>query len=248
MCGRFSLTVPLQAVREHFSARPEPLGGAPEPMTIDRNRYNVRPTEWIWAVARGDDGARIVSPMRWGFLPHWAKALTASAPLINARSETIAEKPAFAKSVRERRCLVPADGFYEWRTVETGAKKPVKEPHWISAPTTPLLAFAGVWRVWRGPNGEDVPSVAIVTAAATGPIAALHERTPVPIAPEAYGLWLGEEGHGAARLMRAPDAAFFVHHPVSSLINKGGRMAPDGPELRAPVDPASDAPPPGALL
>lgn len=265
MCGRFALTLPRTAVRAHFKAEDWPAlpGLDATAAAIDHPRYNIRPTEDVLVVAlapdadgRGD-AARRLRPMRWGFLPHWQKTLTASAPLINARSETIAEKPAFKRACRERRCLIPADGFYEWRgadgsaglspanksAVETrAAKASARTPYWIAPAAGGPLAFAGVWQEWRGIDAKGASvacaSVAIVTCAANSRMRALHERLPVAIPPEAYGLWLGEEGHGAAALMRAPAEDFYAFHPVSERINRGGRQAPDDPELTRPVDPA----------
>lgn len=253
MCGRFALTLPALAMRSLFEARDAVAeaaalgspGGDP-----DRPRYNIRPTEAVLTVFRDEDGVRALGAFRWGLLPHWAKTLRDGPPLINARGESVAEKPAFKSSFQSRRCLVPADGFYEWRTREgAGPKgKPLKEPHWIhprgrNAP----LVFAGVWRVWRGPNGEAIPSVALVTTAANATMAALHERLPVTLeTPEAQALWLGETGDAAAAaaLIRAPAEDFYAHHPVSDRINKGGAAAPDDADLIAPVAPSAPQEPP----
>lgn len=245
MCGRFALTLPKEAAIRLFKAVDALAPDAPAPP-----RYNIRPTERVWVVARGaeagvEDGAagrvedavsgRVLTVMRWGFVPHWAKAINDGPLLINARSETIADKPAFAKSARERRCLIPADGFYEWRA-EAGRGK---EPHWIFPREGGPIAFGGVWRTWRGLDkaGAEtvVDTVAIVTTAANRAMAPLHERLPLVVAPEHFGLWLGEEGKGAARLMTPPDEAFYGHHAVSTRINKGGRAAPDDPGLIEPA-------------
>lgn len=237
MCGRFALTLPQTAVREHFQASLWP-GFEREAEAIDRARYNIRPTETVPVCALDEAGDRRVRPMRWGFLPHWWKSPTESKPLINARSETIAEKPAFKKACRERRCLVPADGFYEWTTDEGSGPRPSKTPHWIQPAAGGVMAFAGVWREWRsGAEAAPIASVAIVTCAANDALRPLHHRLPVVIAPEDYALWLGEAGHGAATLMRAPAEDYYAHHAVSRAINKGGAAAPDGPEL---IQPASN--------
>ena len=141
--------------------------------------------------------------MRWGFLPHWYKTPTDGPLLINARAETIAEKPAFRAACRERRCLIPATGFYEWTKDSEGKRLP-----WYIYPTEgEILAFAGVWQVWeRG----DTPFVtcAIVTTGANAPMSAIHHRMPVILGGDDWALWLGEEGKGAATLMTsAPDEA-----------------------------------------
>lgn len=241
MCGRFALTLPRQAVVRLFSAQ-DRLGGGAE----DRPRHNIRPTQQIWVCARqdmGDGPVRILTAMRWGFVPHWSKTPNDGPLLINARAETIADKPAFQTSARERRCLVPADGFYEWRAAAGRGK----EPHWVASAKGAPLVFAGVWRTFtHRPEGADadvsINTAAIVTCAANDHMAPLHERLPVVIAPEHFGLWLGEEGKGAARLMKAPPDDFYHHHMVSTRLNQGGAAAPDDPGLRepAPLDQAAE--------
>lgn len=238
MCGRFALTLPKDAMLGLFEAR-DALG---QDEALARPRYNIRPTERILAVAL-DEGERALSAFRWGFLPRWAKSLRDGPPLINARSETIAAKPAFKTSFAGRRCLVPADGFYEWTTEGTGPKgRPLKQPHWIRPSHGEPLVFAGVWRVWRGADGEEIPSLAIVTTAANTAMAALHERLPLRLAPEDFAVWLGEEADcdAAAALMRPPAETYFAHHPVSPRIGKGGRDAPDDPALIEPFVPDRD--------
>lgn len=253
MCGRFALTLPKDAVRDFFRRRDGVLArdgllGDPDGAEASAPpRYNIRPTQPIWVVAAdaaADGGAaapgRVLSAMRWGFIPHWARAPNDGPLLINARSETLLDKPAFKKAALERRCLIPADGFFEWRASAGRGK----EPHWIYPAKGGPIAFAGVWRVWRGltPEGGEIeiPSVAIVTCAANAVLAPLHERAPVVVAPEHFGLWLGEEGKGASLLMAAADDDFFRHHAVSRRINKGGAAAPDDAGLIAPAPAASE--------
>jgi putative SOS response-associated peptidase YedK len=219
MCGRFALTTPQSAVAEHFAATPR--DGLPE-----TPRYNICPTQPV-GVVRLDDGARVLEPMRWGFVPPWAKALDAGPLLINARSETIAEKPTFRAAARKTRCLIPASGFYEWARSESG-----KDPWWVHPAAGDLIAYAGVWSEWAGPDGP-LRSCAIVTCPANGPLSTVHHRMPVVIHPEGYGLWLGEEGHGAATLMKPAADDFFAMHRVSRAVN-GARD--DRPELMAPLE------------
>lgn len=233
MCGRFALTLPQDAVRAHFEADLWPGVEA-----LDIARYNIRPTQQVAVVARDPEQGRVLRPMRWGFVPHWAKGLNDGPLLINARGESIAEKPAFRAACRERRCLIPADGFYEWRAAAGRGK----EPYWISPADGEPLAFAGVWQLWRDLEGEEIATVAVVTCAANEALAPLHERLPVRIAPEDYALWLGEAGKGASALMRAPAEDYWAFQPVSRAINKGGRDAPDGPELIAPAEIVEDPP------
>jgi putative SOS response-associated peptidase YedK len=170
----------------------------------DAPRPNVSPTEAIPAVVATPEGRAIV-PMRWGFLPSWYKAPNDGPLLINARAESIAEKPAFREAARERRCLIPANGFYEWK----GAKG-AKTPFVIRPRDGGLVAFAGVWQDWGHGEGRG-PTCAIVTTDANRPCAEVHDRMPVVIAPTDFALWLGEAGRGAALLMRpAPDDALVV--------------------------------------
>jgi putative SOS response-associated peptidase YedK len=198
MCGRYMITSPFEAMAGLFDAT------LAEGLGPDAPRPNVSPTQTVPVVVPGPDG-RLIVPMRWGFLPHWYREPGAGPLLINARAETIAEKPAFRAAVRERRCLVPADGFYEW-TGEKGRKV----PHVIRPAAGGLIAFAGIWQDW-GRDAARGPTMAIVTCAANDRLAAVHDRMPVVIAPGDFALWLGEEGPGAAALMRpAPEEALMV--------------------------------------
>jgi putative SOS response-associated peptidase YedK len=162
-------------------------------------RPNVSPTRPVpVVVSRG--GERVIEPMRWGLLPAWYRTPNGGPLLINARAEGITEKPAFREAVRERRCLIPADGFYEWQ-----GQKAAKVPHVIRRRGGGMIAFAGLWQLWRG--GEaPLATCAIVTCPANAVLAPIHDRMPVLIEPPDHALWLGEAGHGAARLMApAPD-------------------------------------------
>lgn len=193
MCGRYMITSSFEAMARLFEAELGELGS-------EEVRPNVSPTQPV-PVVTSTDGARSIELMRWGFIPHWYKSPTAGPLLINARAEKIAERPAFKEAIRTNRCLLPADGFYEWQG-EKGARVP-----WVIRPEGGgMIALAGVWRTWRGPNGL-VPSVAIVTCPANDRLRPIHERMPVVIRPQDFGLWLGEEGLGAVRLLEpAPDA------------------------------------------
>ena len=188
--------------------------------------YNVCPTNQVHTVT-SENGTRRLRPMRWGFIPQWYKTPSDGPLLINARAETIAEKPAFRAACRERRCLIPASGFYEWTKDEGGNRLP-----WYIYPTEgELLAFAGVWQVWdRG--GEAITSCAIVTTAANTAMSAIHHRMPVIVSELDWAKWLGEEGHGAATLMKAPPEDALVHHRVDTAVNSN-RAA--GAELIEPI-------------
>lgn len=220
MCGRFALTLPTDAVAGWF-------GATEITAQWEQPHYNICPTQDI-PVAVLHDGARHLVPMRWGFLPKWYKSPTDGPLLINARAETIAEKPAFRDAVRSRRCLIPADGFYEWHR----EKGKGKEPWYIYAAKDPLMAFAGIWQVWSGPDGARSVTCAMVTTDAGADIAEVHHREPVTVTPENFGLWLGEEGKGAATLMRSADPAYFARHRVGVEVNSGRA---EGPQLREPL-------------
>ncbi len=219
MCGRFSLTLPSDAMARLFDAAPaNDLPHVPN--------FNICPTNAVHVVAGGEAGRRLI-PMRWGFLPHWYKSPTDGPLLINARAETVAEKPAFRAACRERRCLIPATGFYEWTKDEDGSRLPWYIRHADDSP----IAFAGIWQDWQ--QGDDrLTTCAIVTAGADGPMRDIHHRMPLAIAPDDWPLWLGEAGHGAAVLMRDPDGAQFSFHRVGTAVNSNRAS---GPELIEPI-------------
>lgn len=185
------ITSSFEAMAQLFEAEVAALGP-------DEPRRNVSPTEPVPVVV-SVEGERHILPMRWGFIPQWYKAPSGGPLLINARSEQIAGRPAFKDAVRTHRCLLPADGFYEWQ-----GEKGARTPHVIRPANGGIIAFAGLWREWRGAAGT-IPSVAIITCAANDALRPIHERMPVLIRPADFGLWLGEEGIGAARLL-APSA------------------------------------------
>ncbi len=219
MCGRFAITLPNDAMAQLFAA-------APANDLPDVPNYNVCPTTQVHVVRGGDVGRQLVS-MRWGFLPHWYKATDGGPLLINARAETIAEKPAFRAACRQRRCLIPVTGFYEWTKDEEGTRWP-----WYIHADAPL-ALAGIWQSWEG---EETPfdTCAIVTTGANGTMSAIHHRMPVVISHEDWGLWLGEKGHGAATLMQAAPDDLLRFHQVDRAVNSNRAH---GPELIEPIDP-----------
>ncbi|ATX65213.1 SOS response-associated peptidase [Roseinatronobacter bogoriensis] len=220
MCGRFAITLPDAAMARAFQAQPaNDLPPVP--------RFNICPTQPVATVV-SRDGARHLGPMRWGFLPHWYKTETDGPLLINARAETIANKPAFADAARTRRCLIPATGFYEWTKGADGARLP-----WYIRPAQgDLLAFAGIWQVWEQGDRRLV-TCAIVTCAANSQMAKLHHRMPVILSQADWPLWLGEAGHGAATLMRAAPDDTLEAHRVSPAVNSNRA---EGAELIEPLD------------
>ncbi len=206
MCGRFALTLPPEAMAQLFAAVP----GNDLP---DVPNYNICPTNAVHTVT-SEDSKRRLRAMRWGFLPYWYKTPTDGPLLINARSETIADKPAFRKAARERRCLIPATGFYEWTKDAEGKRLP-----WYIAPTEgSLLAFAGVWQDWTK-GDEAFTTCAIVTTAANPRMQAIHHRMPVILTQDDWPLWLGEAGHGAATLMKAAPEEALRFHRVDPKVN-----------------------------
>jgi putative SOS response-associated peptidase YedK len=220
MCGRYTLISAPEAIRVLFGYDDRPNFPA---------RYNIAPTQPI-AIVRSVDGKRQFVLMRWGLLPSWVKDPKAFSLIINARGEGITEKPAFRAAIRRRRCLIPADGFYEWK-----AGGPRKQPYFIHAKSGAPLAFAGLWETWVGPNGEELDTAAIVTTTANPGLSALHGRMPVIIPPEAFGRWLGEdEVEGAAdlnaamALIRPAPDDLLEAYPVSTEVN---RVANDNPKL-----------------
>lgn len=218
MCGRFAVTLPNDAMAQLFAA--QPANTLPEVPN-----YNVCPTRPVHVVHLGSGGRRLVA-MRWGFLPHWYKSETDGPLLINARAETLADKPAFAAAARARRCLIVASGFYEWTKGAGGARLPWFITRRDGAP----IAFGGVWQDWGRPDPR--PTCAIVTTAANRALSAIHHRMPLILDPGDWPLWLGEAGHGAARLMRPGPEDLLRFHRVDPRVNSNRAS---GPELIEPL-------------
>lgn len=192
-------------------------------------RYNVAPTQPVPVVGL-KNGIRVFHLMRWGLLPSWVKDPARFTLLINARSETILEKPAFRNAFRRRRCLIPADGYYEWQ--DLGGRK---RPLFIYPRDGQPIAFAALAETWIGPNGEEVDTVAIVTTAASHELTGLHPRVPVTIAPHDFEPWLAcahEDTGDAIALLRPPAEGQFAWHQISIAVN---RVANDAPELIVPI-------------
>jgi putative SOS response-associated peptidase YedK len=190
MCGRFTITHPNEALARLFAAMPgNDLPG-------DEPRFNVCPTQTI-PVVTSDSGTRRLRAMRWGLLPGWYRTPADGPLIINARSDTIATKPAFREAVRQRRCLIPASGFYEWSEGPGGSRLPWYFTRADGAP----MALAGVWSGW-GEGTDQRDTCAIVSTDAGPGMAGLHHREAVIVEPADWPLWLGEAGHGAAPLMR----------------------------------------------
>ena len=218
MCGRFAITLPKDAMVQLFDA--VPANDLPE-----GPNYTVCPTNRIAAVTGGE--ARRLQPMRWGFIPHWYKKPNDGPLLINARAETVAEKPAFRSACRDRRCLIPASGFYEW----TKDAQDNRLPWYITRADGEPMVFAGIWQEWER-EGEAFRTCAIVTCAANDAMAQIHNRMPVVLAPADWPLWLGEKGKGAAKLMRPAPEDALTWHRVDPAVNSNRAS---GAELIEPL-------------
>jgi putative SOS response-associated peptidase YedK len=220
MCGRYVILSPPEAIRRAFDYAEQP--NFPP-------RYNVAPTQPV-PVVIFESGGRHFRLMRWGLIPAWVKDPRQFALLINARAETALDKPAFKNAMKRRRCLLPADGYYEWLQSQ-GRKR----PFFIRPRNGGLIAFAGLAETWTGPNGEELDTVAIITTAARGGLANLHPRVPVTIAPADYAHWLDGDAidaNEAMLLLRAADDSEFVWHEVSMRVN---HVANDDAQLVLPM-------------
>ena len=216
MCGRYAVTSAPEAIRALF--------GYPEQPNFPP-RYNIAPTQPI-AIVRLVDGKRQFALVRWGLLPSWVKDPRNFSLLINARGESLTDKPAFSAAVKRRRCLVPADGFYEWKAGKAG-----KQPYFVRAKSGGAIAFAGLWETWMGPNGEELETAAIVTTRANRTLGGIHDRMPVVVPPDAFNLWLDcahvDVETAMTLVAPAPDAVLEAYE-VSTAVN---RTANDNPKL-----------------
>lgn len=232
MCGRYASAKSIDVLAGHFRAAAaddvEPPG------------YNVAPTDRVPVVIERD-GRRCITGMRWGLVPSWSPDGSGGARMINARIETVADKPAFRTALARRRALVPADAYYEWLS-RPGVRK---QPHAIGMRDRGILAFAGLWERWRSPTGEDVLSCTIVTRAAAGGIAYLHDRMPVVVPPQLWDDWLDphqQETSAAVTVLDLAGIPDLTAYPVGQRV---GDVRATGPELLDPVDPVDpvDLPP-----
>jgi putative SOS response-associated peptidase YedK len=219
MCGRYCITSAPEAVRRLFRY-PEQPNFPP--------RYNVAPTQPV-PIVRWASGQRQFALVRWGLIPAWVKDPKGFSLLINARGDTVNDKPAFRNAMKRRRCLFPADGFYEWKTVAG-----VKRPYFARSTSEGPIAFAGLWETWTGPNGEEMETAAIVTTDANKTLSAVHHRAPVIVPPDAFDFWLDTDkidaSTAAAVIAPAPEGAMEVYE-ISPAVN---RVANDSPELLNP--------------
>ena len=221
MCGRYSLIADLEDLARRFDFFSD--------LQALEAGYNIAPTQQVLAVVGGD--TRRGGMMRWGLIPSWAKNASIGSRMINARAETVAEKPAFRDALRRRRCLVLADGFYEWQKID-GAKRPMR----IAMRSGEPFAFAGIWSVWRAPDGTRIASCAIITTKANDSLTPIYHRMPVILPKELEGLWLD-------RGIEDPDVLGSVLTPypnddmeayeVSPLVNSAANNVPEVIEKEA---------------
>ncbi len=223
MCGRFSITGDLDFYAEYFGVDDvvaEPLD----------HSWNVAPTDEVYVVAERE-GTRLLGTMRWGLIPHWAT--DTKSIHINARSETVDSTPAFRDSFARRRCIIPADGFYEWETPERG-----RTPHWVYRGDGHPMAFAGIWSSRQDPaTGAWERSCSVLTTAATGAISKIHDRMPVALERETWDAWLDREltdPEQARGLILPISSDLIMEHRVSRRVNS---VKNNGPDLKSEVAP-----------
>ncbi|HVN43413.1 MAG TPA: SOS response-associated peptidase [Steroidobacteraceae bacterium] len=226
MCGRFAFYSPREAVARLFAVPAE--GPEIEP------RYNIAPTQYVAAVRAGEPPAtRALSMLYWGLVPAWAKERGIGARLINARGETLKEKPAFRSAYRHRRCLILADGYYEWQRSAQG-----KQPFFIRLASGEPFAIAALWERWRDPlENAELESCTLITTAPAAALAHIHDRMPVIVPAAAYAEWLDPRNADVERLdrlMAPPEDRAVRFHPVSRAVNSARSS---GAQLIEPVDP-----------
>ena len=210
MCGRFALFIDLNTLIKEFdiSFNNSPTDFSP--------RYNIAPTQQVLGICQNADCLRSLRTFRWGLIPHWAKEASIGNRMINARCETVHEKPSFRNALRYRRCLIPANGFFEWSATEKG-----KQPYFIRRKDHTPLALAGLWETWKGPE-ETIESCTILTTEANSLVAKLHDRMPVMLSPSEYDTWLDREVYDPGKflsLYQPFPSGLLEIHPVSTVVN-----------------------------
>jgi putative SOS response-associated peptidase YedK len=216
MCGRFVTIIPIEELRAIFDLV--------ESQTRTNPRYNVAPTQDVGVVRQGDDKLNHFDQLRWGLIPSWSKDASIAQHTINARSETVAEKPSFRHAIKKNRCIVPVSGFYEWSRLG-GEKK----PFYIHMADKSAMAMAGIWEYWKGPEGP-IESFSILTTSANKVVGQLHDRMPVILRPEDYGMWLDaslQNPHDLEHLyVPFPDEEISLYE-VSKVVNNARHDSPD---------------------
>jgi putative SOS response-associated peptidase YedK len=224
MCGRYRLSRRKQLVDEYFGS----VSGEEE----WNPRYNVAPTQTVPVIRQNPkEPVRELSLMRWGLVPSWAKDSSVAAMMINARSETASTKPAFRDALKSRRCLIPADAFYEWQ--KTGK---AKQPYCFEVDEGELFAFEGIWDRWKDPSGNALETCSILTTSPNAVTSPVHDRMPVILDPDSYDLWLDpgmKDVSAVSELLKPCDARLMRCYPISTRIN---HVANDDEECSAPVE------------
>lgn len=221
MCGRFALEATGEEVASAFDLQETPQL-AP--------RYNIAPTQPVAAVRlHPHSGARELTHFHWGLIPSWSKDHKIGSRMINARSETVAEKPSFRAAFKRRRCLIPASGFYEWQKLASG-----KQPTYIHPKEAPMFALAGLWETWHSSDGGEIDSCTILTTSPNELMRPIHNRMPVILEPEDFEMWLdpGPSPTDALHLLRPFSPEKMATYPVSTFVNSPRN---EGPECIAPI-------------
>ncbi|MGD9702696.1 MAG: SOS response-associated peptidase [Acidimicrobiia bacterium] len=242
MCGRFVTPTNPDQIAAYFGAEP--------PEVELQQSFNTAPTNDIYAIVEGPDGVRRVEVFHWGLVPSWAKDTKIGSKMINARCETLIEKPVFKSLFKAKRCIVPMEGFYEWQAGVAGGPvtakgKPAKQPFFVHRLDGQPLAVAGLWAAWRdkdaGPDAPWLHSCTVITTSANATMEPIHDRMPVILPESAWDAWLDRENNDLVDLngllVPAPDTLLTMH-PVSTDVNK---VSNKGPELIEPVDPTAPA-------
>jgi putative SOS response-associated peptidase YedK len=231
MCGRFTQARSWSELVQLYG-----LADNPSPSNFPP-RYNIAPTQNIAVVrpAAHNSGGREMVMMRWGLVPSWAKDISIGAKMINARAESVRTKPAFRQAFRHRRCLIVADGFFEWRKDEGKTRK---QPYYITREDNAPFAFAGLWEEWQPQGEQKLETCTIITTVASEAIAWIHERMPVMLEPARFDAWIAPDGPlDAAEAMLAPYTGALTVHPVSTRVNT---VRNDDPQCIAPVPAVSE--------
>ena len=207
MCGRFTQYNSISTLKEAFGIKT---------ITCDANpSYNIAPAQDILTIIFHEE--RRLGKLNWGFIPSWAKNLTKAQRIINARAETIWEKPSFQKAFKNRRCLIPANGFYEWKEIDKQ-----KQPFYCTLPSKEPFAFAGLWETWKGKDGTKIHACLIITAESSGSMSKIHNRIPVILTPDTHDEWLNPENHDVKQLneiLKDGCIREVETYPVAKLVN-----------------------------
>jgi len=227
MCGRYTLRHTTKDIVQRFLVT-EVIEATFAEMEPDLLRYNIAPTQPVAAIT--ENSPRVLEMMRWGLVPFWAKDLSIGSRLLNARAETLSEKPAFRAAFARRRCLVPADGFYEWRK-----QGKMKQPLRIHRKDDDLFAFAGLWEEWTSPDGSPLHSCTIITVAANELMAPIHDRMPAILRPQDEAAWLSRSTptDELMSLLNPYPEEDIEAYPVAPIVNS---VANDGPNCIEPLD------------